>query len=203
MLFARSLITCRSAFARLACPAIHLYRAKYTMVGTTSFLAHSPQQAYVTILFVVSTEPVQVNPCSPSPCGPNSQCRELNDQAVCSCLLGYLGSPPSCRPECVVNSDCNLDEACTNQKCRDPCPGTCGNNALCHVKNHNPICSCRPAYTGNPFTSCTPIGERNHNVNFKSVSGLFYFDTYFFTRSCSRNATTQADEPLYTVTVRS
>lgn len=103
-------------------------------------------------------EPVEVHPCSPSPCGPNSQCREFNSQAICSCLLGYVGTPPSCKPECIVNSDCNLNEACSNQKCRDSCPGTCGNNALCRVRNHNPICSCKPGYTGNPFTACIIIG---------------------------------------------
>lgn len=65
-------------------------------------------------------------PCHPSPCGPNSQCREINGQGVCSCIQGYIGSPPSCRPECVINSECPLNEACINQKCIDPCPGSCG-----------------------------------------------------------------------------
>lgn len=101
--------------------------------------------------------PITVNPCNPSPCGPNSQCREINGQAVCSCVPGYLGSPPGCRPECVVNSDCNLNEACSNQKCRDPCPGTCGVGARCQVINHNPICSCPPRYSGDPFLRCIPI----------------------------------------------
>lgn len=97
------------------------------------------------------------NPCHPSPCGPNSQCREINNQAVCSCLPGYQGSPPGCRPECVVSTDCVLSRACSNQKCVDPCPGTCGQNAKCQVINHSPICSCIPSYTGDPFTRCYPV----------------------------------------------
>ncbi|XP_046391541.1 neurogenic locus notch homolog protein 1-like [Ischnura elegans] len=104
--------------------------------------------------------PVKTNPCNPSPCGPNSQCREINGQAVCSCVVGYIGSPPTCRPECVVNSDCALNEACSNQKCIDPCRGTCGIEAKCQVINHSPICSCPARYTGNPFTRCYIIVEQ-------------------------------------------
>jgi len=99
------------------------------------------------------------NPCNPSPCGPNSQCREINGQAVCSCVPGFIGSPPSCRPECVSSNECTLDKACVNQKCIDPCPGTCGISAICQVVNHNPICSCPTRFTGDPFTRCSPIGE--------------------------------------------
>ena len=98
-----------------------------------------------------------VNPCEPSPCGPNSQCREVNGQAVCSCLPTYIGSPPACRPECVVSSECPHDKACFNQKCVNPCPGPCGTNARCNVNNHSPICSCNSGYTGDPFSRCYPI----------------------------------------------
>lgn len=101
--------------------------------------------------------PLYTEPCNPSPCGPYSQCRAVNGQAVCSCVPGYVGSPPACRPECTVNSDCGRNEACSNQKCRDPCPGSCGVGARCEVVNHNPICSCPPRYTGDPFTRCRPI----------------------------------------------
>lgn len=100
------------------------------------------------------------NPCQPSPCGPNSQCRENNGQAICSCLPNYIGSPPGCRPECTVSSECPQDKACVNQKCVDPCPGTCGLNAKCNVINHSPICSCSPGHTGDPFTRCYPIPRK-------------------------------------------
>lgn len=94
------------------------------------------------------------NPCIPSPCGPYSQCRVVNNHAVCSCQTNYIGTPPSCHPECMVSSECAQDKACVNQKCVDPCPGTCGLNARCQVVNHNPICSCSAGYTGDPFVRC-------------------------------------------------
>lgn len=100
------------------------------------------------------------NPCQPSPCGPNSQCREINEQAVCSCLVNYIGSPPDCRPECVVSSECAKNKACINQKCEDPCPGTCGSSTQCQVINHSPICSCIFGYTGDPFSRCFQIPRK-------------------------------------------
>lgn len=103
-------------------------------------------------------EKIPTNPCQPSPCGPNSQCRDINNQAVCSCVPGFIGSPPTCRPECVTSTECSLSHACVNQKCIDPCPGTCGLSAKCQTVNHNPICSCPPKYTGDPFTRCFPAG---------------------------------------------
>lgn len=67
--------------------------------------------------------------CRPSPCGPNSKCREMNGNPVCQCEDDYIGTPPKCRPECSVNTDCPLDRFCMNQKCVDPCIGACGSNA--------------------------------------------------------------------------
>jgi hypothetical protein len=67
----------------------------------------------------------------------------------------YFGDPyTGCRPECVLNTDCSRDKACSNNKCRDPCPGTCGINAECRVNNHAPSCSCLPGYTGDPLNAC-------------------------------------------------
>ncbi|EDW38768.1 GL14154, partial [Drosophila persimilis] len=104
---------------------------------------------------------IQQNPCQPTPCGPNSQCRVVQNTAVCSCLKDYVGSPPQCRPECVTNSDCPADQSCQNMKCRDPCPGTCGFNALCNVVNHSPFCSCPTGMSGNPFVSCQQLPQRD------------------------------------------
>lgn len=105
------------------------------------------------------------DPCNPSPCGPNSRCKQNNMQALCSCISGYIGAPPTCRPECVVSSDCPLNEACTNQRCRDPCPGSCGLNAICNVVNHNPLCSCRERMTGDPFIRCYPMRKNDENYS--------------------------------------
>lgn len=95
------------------------------------------------------------NPCNPSPCGANAVCKERNGAGSCSCLPEYFGDPyTGCRPECVTNSDCDKARACLNNKCKDPCPGTCGINAVCRVINHAPSCSCLPGYSGNPLSSC-------------------------------------------------
>lgn len=98
-----------------------------------------------------------VNPCIPSPCGPNSECRVIDSRAVCSCVVGMLGTPPNCRPECVIHQDCPSHMACVNNKCRDPCIGSCGVNALCTTQNHHPLCSCMNGFEGDPFSECSPI----------------------------------------------
>lgn len=99
-----------------------------------------------------------MNPCLPSPCGPNAVCRIEGTYAVCECSPEYQGNPyEGCRPECVVSSDCAMSRACIRNKCRDPCPGTCGLSAICTVSNHIPICTCPEGYEGNAFTICTPV----------------------------------------------
>lgn len=100
-------------------------------------------------------------PCSPSPCGVNAICKERNGAGACSCVPDFHGDPyVECRPECVMNSECPKNRACKNTKCVDPCPGTCGFNAQCHVFNHAPTCTCIQGYTGNPATICHPPQPR-------------------------------------------
>lgn len=100
------------------------------------------------------------NPCEPSPCGPNSRClASAEGYAACSCLPNFKGAPPVCQPECVVSSECAPSQACINQRCADPCPGTCGIAALCEVLNHNPICSCESNYEGDPFVACQRVPD--------------------------------------------
>ena len=104
---------------------------------------------------------VAEDPCVPNPCGPNSNSpRNLGDRCDCSCLPGMIGSPPNCRPECVFNQDCPTDKACQGQKCIDPCPGLCGRNAVCRVRNHIPICVCNKGFTGDPFLQCQKITSK-------------------------------------------
>lgn len=112
-------------------------------------------------MFILISEPVQDekpsgNPCVPSPCGPYSKCQEINRNPACSCLPDYIGRPPNCRPECTTNTDCPGNLACQNEKCKDPCPGSCGLQATCIVVAHSPHCSCMPGYTGDPFSGCSP-----------------------------------------------
>lgn len=123
------------------------------------------------------------NPCNPSPCGPNSRCQSFNNQAVCTCIPGFIGNPPVCRPECIVNTDCALNEACINTKCSNPCLGACGVSAHCQVLNHNPICSCPPVFTGNPFVRCIPrrrfpffyLKQKSSHIHISSNNLYFYF----------------------------
>lgn len=139
---------------------------------------------YKNLSSVIHDEPK--DPCRPSPCGPYSHCRNVDGHAVCSCVQNYIGAPPNCRPECIVSSECAPNRACINQKCKDPCPGTCGHNARCQVVNHNPVCSCEIGYTGDPFISCTK--ERKHflssfsfhNSNFL-LFACFLFISFIYT----------------------
>lgn len=111
-----------------------------------------------------------VNPCIPSPCGMNAMCRDVGGISACTCNIGYFGSPPNCKPECVTNTDCNNDRACINMKCENPCLGSCGLNAICKVINHVPMCSCPEGYQGDPFAICNikPPG-----IILSSVDDLF------------------------------
>lgn len=97
------------------------------------------------------------SPCIPSPCGLNSECRVVGEQPACSCLPNYIGRPPNCRPECKINAECPSNLACQNEKCVDPCPGSCGPFTVCTVIKHAPICQCASGYTGDPFFGCNPI----------------------------------------------
>ena len=121
---------------------------------------------------MLAIETVSEDPCNPSPCGPNAQC----NNGVCTCLAEYQGDPYlDCRPECVLNTDCPLTQTCLRNKCVDPCIGTCGQNAVCNVYNHVPMCSCPAGMTGNAFVFCNPfrgiiiIRKLNHK---KSIKGL-------------------------------
>lgn len=118
--------------------------------------------------FLVEHDPHEM-PCTPSPCGLNSQCRELDNHAVCSCLPDMIGAPPNCRPECLVSSECPLDKSCINQKCRNPCENVCGLNSRCTVVNHNPICSCHLGFTGDPFVRCIKEEQRKKIFAFQFV----------------------------------
>ena len=106
-------------------------------------------------LFIAPVPVEIINPCNPSPCGSNAICQERNRAGSCQCIPDYFGDPyVACRPECVVNSDCPSNKACQQLHCIDPCPGTCGVNAICRVQNHIPTCTCIEGYIGDPFTAC-------------------------------------------------
>ena len=130
-------------------------------------------QGYVGDPFIRCNVPIQhlpveqSSPCIPNPCGTNAECREQNGAGACTCLPDYVGNPyEGCRPECVLNSDCASNKACIRNKCEDPCPGTCGQNAECQVVNHLPSCTCIIGYTGDPFRYCHIEPQQRKNNYF-------------------------------------
>lgn len=120
------------------------------------------------------------NPCVPSPCGQFSTCRSSGYSGIpmCTCLENYIGSPPNCRPECTVDSDCGSNMACLRQKCRDPCPGSCGIGAQCLVVNHMAVCLCPKGYTGDAFAICSPEPSRKRVYILVKRKTLFLYIIY-------------------------
>lgn len=114
---------------------------------------------HLNIYSLAETPPVSINPCLPSPCGPNAECQVKGESPACSCIENYVGLPPNCRPECTINPECPPQLACLQQKCRDPCVSLCGLNAQCSVVNHHAVCACIAGYTGNPFNACERVPE--------------------------------------------
>lgn len=118
------------------------------LLSIRSYLGHPP------------TEITPIVGCVPTPCGPNSQCRIVGETAVCSCLPNYLGRAPNCRPECMTNSECPRNLACINERCVDPCVGSCASEAICSCYNHQATCRCPDGYVGDPFVACSPLPSK-------------------------------------------
>lgn len=84
------------------------------------------------------------------------------DSFSCHCSSGFIGNPPNCKPECILNSECPYNRSCIDKRCKDPCANDiCGEDATCHVKNHTPICECPVNYSGDPFVVCSIIDNDN------------------------------------------
>lgn len=108
------------------------------------------------ICYVAVQPEAVLDPCVPNPCGSSAVCKSEGDLAICECLPGTFGDANiGCRPECITNSECPLDEACIQNKCRDPCVDNCGQYATCKVISQRPICSCPHGYTGDPNFRCS------------------------------------------------
>lgn len=129
------------------------------------------------------------NPCLPSPCGVNAECRVRNGAGSCSCLPDYIGNPyEGCRAECILNSDCPMNMACIKNKCKDPCSGSCGQNAVCQAVNHIPVCTCLDMYTGDPFKLCTIIPPRRKSIICSVMVSCDHNNLFLFSsRSCTKS----------------
>lgn len=120
----------------------------------------------------VLVEPIIMDACSNVHCGSNAEC--INGQ--CQCLPEYNGDPYfNCRPECVLNTDCDSSKTCIQQKCVDPCLGACGLNAICQVINHIPMCSCNNGFTGNAFVLCNPIKGNVKICKINLIQNIYLF----------------------------
>lgn len=118
---------------------------------------------YIISAIIIGSDNTTVQqPCSPNPCDPNAPCDTYGNQfAICDACVGPNAmNNPACRPECVFNSECALNKACLRNKCVDPCPGSCGVNAVCSVYHHDPICHCIEGFEGNPYEHCKPTTKR-------------------------------------------
>lgn len=102
-----------------------------------------------------------LNPCThgPTQCGREAECLAQNHRANCVCPQGTQGNPLiSCvRGVCQYNEDCRDDEACDrlNRVCRPVCDAdSCAPTARCEGHRHQPVCTCQPGTTGNPYVEC-------------------------------------------------
>lgn len=57
---------------------------------------------------------------------------------------------------CTYSTSCRMSEKCVLERCRNPCPGSCGINAICTVLEHEPNCRCPKCYEGDALKKCEP-----------------------------------------------
>lgn len=152
--FVELLIIIHCVVVHQGIPEIHLQTVIKFQVGFTILKAMNKLTIFLVAPPLIQ-HVVDQNPCIPSPCGPFSECRNAGGIPSCSCSVRYIGTPPNCRPECTVSSECPSNLACIAEKCTDPCPGSCGIGAECNTINHIPTCTCPIDYTGDPFRICT------------------------------------------------
>lgn len=134
-------------------------------------------------------------------CGANSQCKDINGIAACSCLPGFNGSPPDCISGCVSSSECDTDRACINHTCVDPCTANngCGLNTNCTVLNHSPFCSCLEGFAGDPLGDCFPT-QRKYNMIYVLFIHLSFHKSLRFS---SKFFSSTVFSPMHNITVRS
>uniref|UniRef100_A0A0K2TAS5 Putative LOC101893139 [Musca domestica] n=1 Tax=Lepeophtheirus salmonis TaxID=72036 RepID=A0A0K2TAS5_LEPSM len=105
------------------------------------------------------------NPCEVlKPCAEQAICHVIESLPVkpmtCECPDGYVkGELKGCKTlppiisGCERNDDCSNSTSCINAICRSPC--ACGLNADCKIIDHQPVCTCKPGFYGDPEIECT------------------------------------------------
>ncbi|XP_043214270.1 neurogenic locus notch homolog protein 1-like isoform X1 [Amphibalanus amphitrite] len=99
------------------------YRPVYTnqQVYSQSSPVYSQQYTQQSSGRFPSVGASSVDPCVPSPCGPNTECSIDNRGiGVCRCLPGYFPKPDTitgCGPQCTSASECGSGYNCVNNKC--------------------------------------------------------------------------------------
>ncbi|KAK0172480.1 hypothetical protein PV328_005792 [Microctonus aethiopoides] len=89
-------------------------------------------------------------------CDSSPQEIELNNigGAIRQILGVFEALDPS--KECENSTSCGMSEKCILDLCRNPCPGSCGINAICTVLKHEPNCRCPKCYEGDALIKCEP-----------------------------------------------
>lgn len=113
-----------------------------------------------------------VNPClALRPCATPAVCEVSPTLPVrtmlCTCPPGYVSSGGGiCKPTttvsdavCVIDNNCTANHACVSSVCQNPC--NCGVNSDCLIKDHKPVCACRPGFIGDAINGCYEITCRS------------------------------------------
>lgn len=78
----------------------------------------------------------------------------------------------------MINAECPGNLACQNERCRDPCPGSCGIHAICVVTNHAPHCTCENGYTGDPFVGCSLVPSEEIFIEISDSDAVSFLNRF-------------------------
>ncbi|KAJ8664368.1 hypothetical protein QAD02_006030 [Eretmocerus hayati] len=103
-------------------------------------------------------------------CGVDKTCQLKGGLLQCLCSPSDSNMTPDCRMRplipnsyCFVPDDCPNHQMCVKEKCRNPCDNvTCGMNAECFVKDHEPVCLCKNGFKGDPYLWCETTKLENN-----------------------------------------
>ncbi|XP_022668562.1 uncharacterized protein LOC111253451 isoform X4 [Varroa destructor] len=137
---------CRPHHHRAVCTCPHDKVGDPRVQCTTKIVVHE-----------IRTECSTDHPCTAGFICRNHHCIPDGCSHDSACNPGEICERRKCIPGCRRDSDCTFDKACINARCIDPCSvqNACGINAHCRPVVHRPVCSCVPAFEGNPYDRCS------------------------------------------------